>query len=151
MIIARRLTAPSIRDGSRLLANSTRAWRQKRSADHWANRAIAEGHRSRAAYKLTEINERFGKFLRPAVNCVDLGASPGGWSVVAAKLVKLREPNVKLNDVCDTSNVLKKRTRGQVSGDGAITAYLVWSNRGEAGVCGLEADGRDTRGAVCAR
>lgn len=46
--------------------------------------------RSRAAYKLEEINTRFGKFLRPGVNVVDLGAAPGGFSVIATKLVKPR-------------------------------------------------------------
>lgn len=46
--------------------------------------------RSRAAYKLQEINERFGRFLRPGANVVDLGAAPGGFSALAAPKLNLR-------------------------------------------------------------
>ena len=49
-------------------------------------RARAEGFRSRAAYKLLELDERY-KLLRPGMHVVDLGAAPGGWSQVAAKAV----------------------------------------------------------------
>jgi 23S rRNA (uridine2552-2'-O)-methyltransferase len=55
--------------------------------DAYVQRARAEGYRSRAAYKLIEIDDR-DRLIRPGDTVVDLGASPGGWSQVAAQRVK---------------------------------------------------------------
>jgi 23S rRNA (uridine2552-2'-O)-methyltransferase len=54
--------------------------------DPYVKRANAEGYRSRAAYKLQQIDAR-DKLLKPGMTVVDLGAAPGGWSQVAAKAV----------------------------------------------------------------
>lgn len=54
--------------------------------DPWVKRAQAEGWRSRAAFKLIQIDDK-DKLLRPGLTVVDLGATPGGWSQVAAKRV----------------------------------------------------------------
>jgi len=54
--------------------------------DRLYRKAKEEGYRSRAAYKLIEINERF-KIIRPGDRILDLGAWPGGWLQVASKLV----------------------------------------------------------------
>jgi 23S rRNA (uridine2552-2'-O)-methyltransferase len=54
--------------------------------DPYVKRANAEGFRSRAAYKLQQIDAK-DKLLRPGLTVVDLGAAPGGWSQVAAKAV----------------------------------------------------------------
>lgn len=54
--------------------------------DHYVQRAKAEGWRSRAAFKLMEIDEK-DRLLRPGMVVVDLGAAPGGWSQVAAERV----------------------------------------------------------------
>ena len=59
---------------------STR-WLERQLNDPYVKRARAEGYRSRAAYKLIELDERFG-FLRGAQRVVDLGVAPGGWSQV---------------------------------------------------------------------
>src|SRR6187549_1952754 len=57
-------------------------WLQRQLNDPYVARARAEGYRSRAAYKLVEIDDRFG-FLKPGGRIVDLGCAPGGWVQVA--------------------------------------------------------------------
>lgn len=64
--------------------SSTR-WLQRQLNDPYVHRAKAEGYRSRAAYKLLELDEKFG-FLKQARAVVDLGITPGGWSQVVRKL-----------------------------------------------------------------
>ncbi len=61
-------------------------WLERQLNDPYVARAKREGYRSRAAFKLIEIDERF-KLLKPGQKIVDLGAAPGGWSQVAAKIV----------------------------------------------------------------
>lgn len=65
---------------------SSKAWMQQHVNDPYVKRATAEGMRSRAAYKLLQINEK-DKLLKPGMRVVDLGATPGGWSQVAARAV----------------------------------------------------------------
>ncbi len=66
---------------------SSARWLQRQLNDPYVARAQREGYRSRSAYKLIEIDDRFG-FLQPGQRVVDLGAAPGGWSQVAATRVK---------------------------------------------------------------
>ena len=61
-------------------------WLQRQLNDPYVAKAKAEGLRSRAAYKLIELNERY-KLLHKGMRVVDLGAAPGGWSLVAAPIV----------------------------------------------------------------
>ena len=61
-------------------AQSTR-WLERQLNDPYVKRAKAEGYRSRAAYKLIELDERFG-IIRGSRRVVDLGIAPGGWSQV---------------------------------------------------------------------
>src|SRR6185369_4405202 len=61
-------------------------WLQRQLNDPYVAKAKVEGLRSRAAYKLIEINEKH-KLLHKGMRIVDLGAAPGGWSVVAAPIV----------------------------------------------------------------
>src|SRR3954453_13171546 len=63
--------------------SSTR-WLERQLNDPYVKRAKAEGYRSRAAYKLIELDERFG-FLKGAERVVDLGVAPGGWTQVVRK------------------------------------------------------------------
>ena len=65
---------------------SSRAWLERQINDPYVARAKREGFRSRAAFKLAEIDEKF-HLIRPGMCVVDLGAAPGGWSEVAAKRV----------------------------------------------------------------
>jgi 23S rRNA (uridine2552-2'-O)-methyltransferase len=62
---------------------SSRAWLERQINDPYVARAKREGFRSRAAYKLAEIDDKF-HLLKPGARVVDLGAAPGGWSEVAA-------------------------------------------------------------------
>jgi 23S rRNA (uridine2552-2'-O)-methyltransferase len=65
---------------------SSRRWLERQSRDPYVERATREGWRSRAAFKLLEIDER-EKILKRGAIVVDLGAAPGGWSQVAARKV----------------------------------------------------------------
>jgi 23S rRNA (uridine2552-2'-O)-methyltransferase len=69
------------------LKNSSRRWLERHLNDPYVRRSQAEGYRSRAAYKLIEIDDRY-KLLKPGMRVVDLGAAPGGWCQVAAARVK---------------------------------------------------------------
>jgi 23S rRNA (uridine2552-2'-O)-methyltransferase len=64
-------------------AQSTR-WLERQLNDPYVRRAKAEGYRSRAAYKLIELDEKF-KFLKSARRVIDLGIAPGGWAQVVRK------------------------------------------------------------------
>lgn len=72
-----------VRTARNRTAASTR-WLERQLNDPYVRRAKAEGFRSRAAYKLAELDERFG-LLKGAKRIVDLGVAPGGWAQVAAK------------------------------------------------------------------
>ena len=65
---------------------SSASWLREHFSDPYVQRAKAEGWRSRAVYKLQEIDER-DRLLRPGLKVVDLGAAPGGWSQYAARKV----------------------------------------------------------------
>jgi 23S rRNA (uridine2552-2'-O)-methyltransferase len=65
---------------------SSTLWLERQLNDPYVARAKREGFRSRAAYKLLEIDERY-HFLKPGQRIVDLGAAPGGWSQVAVRKV----------------------------------------------------------------
>jgi 23S rRNA (uridine2552-2'-O)-methyltransferase len=65
---------------------SSKHWLERQLNDPYVARAKHEGFRSRAAFKLIELDDKH-RFLRPGLRVVDLGAAPGGWSQVAAKRV----------------------------------------------------------------
>jgi 23S rRNA (uridine2552-2'-O)-methyltransferase len=65
---------------------SSRLWLERQLNDPYVARARREGYRSRAAYKLMEVDDKV-RFLKPGGIVVDLGAAPGGWSQAAAERV----------------------------------------------------------------
>ena len=65
---------------------SSRTWLERQLSDPYVTRARREGLRSRAAYKLAEIDDK-NHLLKPGSRVVELGAAPGGWSEIAAKRV----------------------------------------------------------------
>jgi 23S rRNA (uridine2552-2'-O)-methyltransferase len=66
------------------MAKSNKEWLRRHVSDPYVQKAKAQGYRSRAAYKLMELDER-EKLFRPGAVVVDLGAAPGSWSQVAAQ------------------------------------------------------------------
>jgi 23S rRNA (uridine2552-2'-O)-methyltransferase len=69
---------------------SSKLWLERQINDPYVARAKREGYRSRAAYKLIEIDDKH-RFLKSGGRVVDLGAAPGGWSQIAAKRVGATE------------------------------------------------------------
>ena len=67
-------------------SKSSNDWMDEHFNDHYVMKAKEEGYRSRACYKLMEIDDK-DKLMKPGMTVVDLGSAPGGWSQVAAKRV----------------------------------------------------------------
>ena len=67
-------------------SKSSRQWLDRQFKDEFVKRAQQAGYRSRAAFKLLEIQEK-DHVIKPGMKIVDLGAAPGGWSQIARKLV----------------------------------------------------------------
>lgn len=67
-------------------SKSSHRWMQRHVNDEYVKRSKREGYRSRAAFKLLEIQEK-DRVLKPGQVVVDLGAAPGGWSQIAADIV----------------------------------------------------------------
>ena len=65
---------------------SSKLWLERQLNDPYVAQAKREGYRSRAAFKLVEIDDKY-RILKPGMTVVDLGAAPGGWSQIAAKRV----------------------------------------------------------------
>ncbi len=74
---------------------SSKLWLERQLNDPYVARAKREGFRSRAAFKLIEIDDKY-HLLKPGMAVVDLGAAPGGWSQVAAKRVGAAEGRGKV-------------------------------------------------------
>ena len=68
------------------MAKSSKQWLRRHVTDSYVQKAKAQGYRSRAAFKLLEIDAR-EKILKSGMTVVDLGAAPGSWSQVAAQKV----------------------------------------------------------------
>ncbi len=71
------------------MAKTSKAWMRRHVTDSYVKRARQDGYRSRAAYKLQEIDAK-DHLLGPGMTVVDLGATPGGWSQVAVERVGAR-------------------------------------------------------------
>lgn len=70
-------------------SKSSKRWLQEHFDDVYVKRAQAEGYRSRAVYKLKEIDEKEG-LLKPGITVVDLGAAPGGWTQYVSQKLESR-------------------------------------------------------------
>ena len=86
-------------------------WINKQKRDIYVRQAKIDGYRSRAAYKLIEIDEKF-KIFRNGISIIDLGAAPGSWSQYASKKIKNGKiVSIDLKDMEKIDNIV------QIKGD----------------------------------
>ena len=86
-------------------------WINKQKKDIYVRRSKIEGYRSRAVYKLEEIEKKF-KIFRNGISVIDLGAAPGGWSQYLSKNIK----NAKILSI-DLMEMEKIKNTFQIKGD----------------------------------
>ena len=72
---------------NKMSKKSSRRWLRRQRTDHYVAKANANNYRSRASFKLIELNQKHN-FLKPNIKVLDLGAAPGGWSQVVAEKCK---------------------------------------------------------------
>lgn len=78
-------------EGGKKRSASSRRWLERQINDPYVAEAKRRGFRSRSAFKLIELDDRF-RLLRPGSRVVDLGAAPGGWTQVAVGRARARQP-----------------------------------------------------------
>ena len=79
-------------------SKSSGRWMQEHFDDEYVKMAQAQGYRSRAVFKLKEIQDK-DQLIKPGMNIIDLGAAPGGWSQFARQLVGKKDKIIAL-DIC---------------------------------------------------
>ncbi len=77
-------------------SKSSSRWMQEHFDDEYVKMAQAQGYRSRAVFKLKEIQDK-DQLIKPGINIIDLGAAPGGWSQFARQLVGKKDRIVALD------------------------------------------------------
>jgi 23S rRNA (uridine2552-2'-O)-methyltransferase len=77
-------------------SKSSGRWMQEHFDDEYVKMAQAQGYRSRAVFKLKEIQDK-DQLIKPGMNIIDLGAAPGGWSQLARQLVGKRDKIIALD------------------------------------------------------
>jgi len=85
------------------------SWKIKQHRDQFFKRSKTLGYRSRAAFKLIELNKKF-KFIKKNTNLLDLGSCPGGWSQVVSKIItkgKILAIDIKEMETIQNVNFLK--------------------------------------------
>jgi len=112
-------------------SKSSQRWLQRQASDPYVRRSKAEGYRSRAAYKLLEI-DRKDRLLRPGLCVVDLGAAPGGWAQVAAQAVGRRGRVLALDllempPIEGVDNII-----GDFHDEAVLAQALAWLGAGES-------------------
>lgn len=75
--------------------DSSAKWLQRHVTDEYVKKSRYENYRARSAFKLIEIDQKY-QLIKPGHLVIDLGASPGSWSQVAARLMKLNNEPSKL-------------------------------------------------------
>ena len=97
------------------------SWRIKQNRDQYIKKSKTLGYRSRASFKLIEINKKF-RFIKKNTNILDLGSCPGGWSQVISEIIKtgkimsldIKEMEPIKNSKFIKGDILKETTKNQV-------------------------------------
>tara|TARA_Y200000002_G_scaffold162527_1_gene134160 strand:+ start:1445 stop:2071 length:627 start_codon:yes stop_codon:yes gene_type:complete len=97
------------------------SWRIKQHRDQYFKKSKTLGYRSRASFKLIEINKKF-KFIKNNTNLLDLGCCPGGWSQVASQIIKtgkimsldIKEMDPIKNSIFIMGDILEEKTKNEV-------------------------------------
>jgi len=102
-------------------AKKSRTWVIKQHRDQFFKKAKVLGYKSRAAFKLIELNKKFN-FIKKNSNLLDIGSTPGGWSQVASKIITNGKilavditPMAKLENVIffnDSTNQMLRKNKG---------------------------------------
>lgn len=100
---------------------SSTLWLERQLNDPYVQKAQAEGYRSRAAYKLMELDDKYG-FLKKGKTVVDLGAAPGGWTQVAVERTGARVISVDLSEMDPIPGV--EIIRGDFTTDDVLAKVL---------------------------
>ena len=104
---------------------SSKNWLNKKHRDVFFKEAKIHGYKSRSAFKLIEMNDKF-KFIRNNTNLLDLGSSPGSWSQVAGKIIKsgkILSLDIKLMEKVKNVHFLKGDINNPQTHE-KITAYF---------------------------
>jgi len=102
---------------------SSRRWLAEHESDEFVKRAREAGYRSRAVYKLEDI-QRTDRIIRPGMTIVDLGAAPGGWSQLAAKLLK-GKGRIVANDILPMDDIVGVEfLEGDFSSEDVLKRFL---------------------------
>jgi 23S rRNA (uridine2552-2'-O)-methyltransferase len=109
---------------------SSASWMSRHLSDPYVKQAQKDGYRSRAAYKLIELNEK-DKLIRPAMRILDLGSAPGGWSQVAGKLVG-EKGRVLATDILPMKAIRNVDfIQGDFNDDAILQQLLAWVGGGK--------------------
>jgi 23S rRNA (uridine2552-2'-O)-methyltransferase len=102
------------------------SWRIKQHRDQFFKKSKTLGYRSRASFKLIDINNKF-KFIKDKTNLLDLGSSPGGWSQVASELIKTGKiMSIDINDMEPIKNL--KFIKGDIFQDKTKNKIISYFN-----------------------
>lgn len=121
------------RPGSGRPGGKLNAWQQRQQRDTYVKRAGQDGYRSRASYKLLQIEEKYS-LLSQGQSVIDLGAAPGGWSQVARDLVGPQGTVVAVDRLPMASLGGVTILEGDFTDDETLAGVLRAADRSEAGV-----------------
>ncbi len=125
-------------------------WRIKQHRDQFFKKSKSLGYRSRAAFKLIELNEKF-KFIKKDTYLLDIGAAPGGWSQVASKIItqgKIMSLDIKkMEEIKNVSffqcNFLENKTQDRI--------LALFGNKADVVLSDMAADTTGNKSLDCIR